>query len=204
MFRKPDFTSIFICLMLINMVFMGILYLIPFYGEICMGLSSTEVGLFMLFSALITAALGMPFAKWSDRVGRKWFCVASGLFLVLALVLLVVFTEDMDRMVMGAVMASMGLSWACVGGPMASRLVEHAGDERDMASSLTNEGYYIGGTIGFALTAMLFTVFSGTDGIDIQDVSASAFESGFAPAMAILAVLAMAIAVMSLIVRDEE
>ena len=204
MFRKPDFTSIFICLMLINMVFMGILYLIPFYGEICMGLSSTEVGLFMLFSALITAALGMPFAKWSDRVGRKWFCVASGLFLVLALVLLVVFTEDMDRMVMGAVMASMGLSWACVGGPMASRLVEHAGHERDMASSLTNEGYYIGGTIGFALTAMLFTVFSGTDGIDIQDVSASAFESGFAPAMAILAVLAMAIAVMSLIVRDEE
>ena len=102
------------------------------------------------------------------------------------------------------IMAVMGLSWACVGGPMASRLVEHAGDERDMASSLTNEGYYTGGTIGLALCAMLFTIFSGTDGIDIQNVSAAAFENGFAPAMAIMAVLALVVVVLSAVVKDDE
>ncbi len=204
LFRRFDFVSIFICLMLVNMTFMGILYLFPFFGEICMGMSSTEVGAYMFISALITAILGMPFAKWSDRVGRKWFCVASGLFLVIALVLLAAFTENMNRAILLAVMSAMGISWACVGGPMASRLVEHAGDERDMASSLTNEGYYTGGTIGLALCAMLFTVFSKTDGIDIQDVSASAFENGFAPAMAIMAVLALVVVILSAVVKDDE
>ncbi len=204
LFRRFDFASIFICLMLVNMTFMGILYLFPFYGEICLGMSSTEVGIYMFISALITAVFGMPFAKWSDNAGRRWFCVASGLFLVIALVLLAVFTRDMNNIIVFTIMAVMGLSWACVGGPMASRLVEHAGDERDMASSLTNEGYYTGGTIGLALCAMLFTIFSGTDGIDIQNVSAAAFENGFAPAMAIMAVLALVVVVLSAVVKDDE
>lgn len=54
---------------------------------------------------------------------------------------------------------------------MASRLIENAGDQRDMASALMNEAFYIGGAIGTALTAMLFAIWSGSDGIAIGELS---------------------------------
>ncbi len=202
MFRNWEFASVFVCLMLINMVFMGMLYLVPFYGQICLEKTSTSIGLFLLVSAVVTAVLGMPFAKWSDNTGRKWFCVAAGLFAALGLGLQAVFTRNMNDAILLLSMLAMGVAWACVGGPMASRLVEHAGGERDMASSLTNEAYYVGGAVGTALCAVLFTAFSGTDGIDIKDVTASAFEMGFEATVAVIAVVGLLIAALSYAVKD--
>lgn len=203
MFRDWQFSAIFVCLMTVNMVFMGVIYLVPFFGEICMGLSSSTIGIYLLISAMVTAVFGMPFAKLSDTLGRRPFCVASGLLLVASMMLLALFGGSITVPVFITVMVLMGLSWACVGGPMASRLVEHAGDERDMASSLTNEAYYIGGAIGVALCAMVFTQFSGTAGIDIQDVTASAFEMGFVAAAVTVGILSAVLALLSLAVRDQ-
>lgn len=203
MFRDWQFSAIFICLMTVNMVFMGVLYLTPFFGEICMGISSSTVGIYLLVSALVTAAFGMPFAKMSDDLGRKPFCIASGLLLMVSMALLALFAGNMTSIVFLTIMILMGLSWACVGGPMASRLVEHAGDERDMASSLTNEAYYIGGAIGVALCAMVFTQFSGTAGIDIKDVTSAAFETGFVAAAIAVGTLSVLITVLSFLVRDQ-
>ncbi|MCQ2079768.1 MAG: MFS transporter [archaeon] len=202
MFRDWQFLSIFLCLMMVNMVFMGMLYLLPFYGEICLEMSSATVGLFLLISAAVTAVLGMPVAKLSDRKGRRGICVLAGLFAATGFGLQAVFTYDMNTAILSVSLVLMGVSWACVGGPMASRLVEHAGDERDMASSLTNEAYYIGGAVGTALTAMLFTLFSATDGIDIQNVSSEAFMNGFAPTAFIVMGISLLIALLSLIVKD--
>lgn len=203
MFRRWDFTAIFLCLMFINMIFMCLLYLIPFFGEVYMNESSFVIGMVLLISAAITAVFGMPAAKLSDRTGRRIFCVMSGVFIAVGLLMFVFLSDGMSLAVLVAVMVPMGLSWACVGGPMASRLVEHAGDERDMASSLTNEAYYVGGAIGTALGALSFTVFSGTGGIDIKDVAPSAFLDGFVPTAAILLVFAAAIAVLSFAVKDD-
>lgn len=202
MFRDWGFSAIFLCLMLINMVFMGMLYLVPFYGQICLDMSSTMIGIFLLVSAVVTAALGMPFAKWSDRAGRKWFCVGAGLFAAAGLGMLALFSKNMNAGILLAAMVAMGISWACVGGPMASRLVEHAGGERDMASSLTNEAYYVGGAVGTATCAVLFTAFSGTDGVDIKDVTSSAFEIGFEATLAFTAAIGLIIAVLSFAVKD--
>lgn len=87
---------------------------------------------------------------------------------------------------------------------MASRLVEHAGDEPEMASSLTNEAYYVGGAIGTALAALAFTIASGTDGIDIDSVTSAQFLSGITATAAILFVISLTIAVLSFIVKDEK
>lgn len=204
MFRDWQFTSIFLCLMMVNMIFMGMLYLLPFYGEICLDMSSATVGLFLLISAVVTAVFGMPVAKLSDLKGRKAICVMAGLFAAAGFFLQAFFTRDMNTPILVISLVLMGLSWACVGGPMASRLVEHAGEERDMASSLTNEAYYIGGAIGTAMVAMLFTIFSATDGIDIQNVSSSAFMDGFAPTAYIVVGISLLIAFLSLIVKDSK
>lgn len=116
--------------------------------------------------------------------------------------MLALFSKNMNAGILLAAMVAMGISWACVGGPMASRLVEHAGGERDMASSLTNEAYYVGGAVGTATCAVLFTAFSGTDGVDIKDVTSSAFEIGFEATLAFAAAIGLIIAVLSFAVKD--
>ena len=204
MFRRWDFALIFITLMEINMVFMGILYLVPFYAEICLGMSSLTTGLFLLSSPLVTAIFGMPLARLSDTKGRMIFCVLSGLFAVATFIIFILAADNMHWALFLTTMILMGLSWACVGGPMASRLVEHAGDEPEMASSLTNEAYYIGGAIGTALTALVFTLASGTDGIDIDSLTAPVFLSGITVVSAVLLVISASIAVLSFIVKDEK
>ena len=204
MFARRDFSAIFLCLMMINLSYMGMLYLIPFFGKICAGMSTLEVGMFLLEAAALTAVFGMPIARWSDRKGRRMFCVAAGLFTALAFFMFAVFADGMTHLIFFAIMIPHGLGWAFTGGPMASRLVEHAGEDRDMASSLTNEAYFIGGAMGTALAAMVFTTFSHSDGIDIAAVSSTAFLDGFVPTAVMCALLAVVLAIISYVVRDGE
>ena len=202
MFRAFNFTSVFLCLMFVNVAYMTMIYLGPFYMEICMGLTPMETGALLFIPALITAVTGMPVSKMSDRWGRRPFCIIAGLVTALSLAMYMVFAETMDVFTLCIILIPQGLGWAFVGGPMASRLVEHAGGERDMAASMTNEAYYVGGTIGLALSAMVFTLFSHSDGVDIADVTADAFADGFIAACAVALVFAVAIAVLSYVVRD--
>jgi predicted MFS family arabinose efflux permease len=157
-----------------------------------------------MWFALLTAILGMPIARMSDVRGRRIFCVLSGVFAMMTFAIFMFASDNMHWVLFLATMILMGLSWACVGGPMASRLVEHAGDEPEMASSLTNEAYYIGGAIGTALAALAFTIASGTDGIDIDSVTSAQFLSGITATAAILFIISLTIAVLSFIVKDEK
>lgn len=204
LFRRWDFVSIFACLMMINMVFMGIMYLIPFFGEICLDLSSFVIGLFLLVSAMVTAIFGMPVAKLSDRTGRKPICVLAGVLAAISFSMYIFFSENMPLLLLFFCMVTMGLSWACVGGPMASRLVEHAGDQSAMASSLTNEAYYVGGAIGTALVAMIFTLSSGTDGVNIDELTETAFLNGYVATAIVVTAISILIAVLSFIVKDKK
>lgn len=204
MFKRLDFSSIFLCLMLTNMSYMGMLYLLPFLGQVYMGETATVVGSVMLISAAVTALLGMPIARWSDRTGRRMFCVATGVIVFSSFVGFGIIGGDITIPLMCVLMFVMGLGWAFCGGPMGSRLVEHSGEEKDMASALMNEAYYIGGTVGTALIAMLFTVFSGTGGIDIQDVPPDLFIEGFVPCAFVCAGMGLVIAVLSAAVKDGE
>jgi predicted MFS family arabinose efflux permease len=167
-------------------------------------MSSLTTGLFLLSSPLVTAIFGMPLARLSDTKGRMIFCVLSGVFAVATFIIFIFAANNMHWALFLTTMILMGLSWACVGGPMASRLVEHAGDEPEMASSLTNEAYYIGGAVGTALTALVFTLASDTDGIDIDSLTAPVFLSGITAAAAVLLVISATIAVLSFIVKDEK
>ena len=203
MFRNWGFTSVFLCLMFVNISYMAMIYLVPFYSEIVVGLTPMQVGAFLFIPALITAIFGMPVSTMSDRWGRRPFCIIAGLVTALSLAMYMVFAETMDVFTLCIILIPQGLGWAFVGGPMASRLVEHAGGERDMAASMTNEAYYVGGTIGLALSAMVFTLFSHSDGVDIADVTADAFADGFIAACAVALVFAVAIAVLSYVVRDK-
>ncbi len=203
MFRNFGFTSVFLCLMFANVAYMVMIYLVPFFGEICVGLSPMEMGLLLFIPSVITAITGMPVSRMSDRWGRRPFSIIAGLITSLSLLLYVLLADSMDMFTLALILVPQGLGWAFIGGPMASRLVEHAGDERDMAASMTNEAYYIGATLGLAVSAMVFTLFSKTDGIDINEVPASAFVDGFTAACIAGLLFAVCIVILSFLLRDD-
>ena len=203
MFRNLGFTSVFACLLIMNAAFMAVLYLIPFYGEIVLGKSALGIGYFLLASAIITAVVGMPIARWSDTAGRRGFCIAAGLVVLAAFLTYSLTAEDMSDLELMLGVSLQGVGWGLVGGPMASRLVEHAGDERDMASSMMNEAYYVGGALGTAFAAMLFTIMSGAEGIDISLIPADMFVDGFVPVAVACAVMSAVVALLSFLLKDD-
>lgn len=54
LFRRFRFTSVFVCLMLVNAAYMGALYLIPFFGEIVLGKTTLGIGWYLLVAAVVT------------------------------------------------------------------------------------------------------------------------------------------------------
>lgn len=52
-----------------NAVYTGALYLLPFYLFTNMQFDTLTIGMFLLIPPILTAILGIPIGKWSDRVG---------------------------------------------------------------------------------------------------------------------------------------
>ena len=202
MFRLKGFSPVFITLLLMNAAYMGILYLTPFYCQLCMGIGVMETGLMMVVSAVVASGFSIPFGKISNRVGRRVFGIGSGLMFILSMLLLLVFAEGMTLPILFASMVLKGLGWAMFGGPMGANLVEHAGEDRDMASSMMNEAYYIGAAVGTATLAMFFSVTSSTMGIDIGTISPDVFLDGFVPSLVLLMVMGLVVSLLSSGVRD--
>ena len=203
MFRSARFDMTIAVYFLINVVYLGALYVLPFFMSICMGLSSSESGMLLLIPAAITLVFGVPIGRWSDRTGRRWFSVASGLLTALMCILLMLPGADTMPVMVCALVAG-GLTWAFCGGPVMSRVVETvSGESREMGSTMTNEAGYLGSTVGTVLFAVLFAAVSGTSGVDISSLSPDVFAIGMTGVMAVGAVLAAVSAILSFAVRDE-
>ena len=203
MFRSARFDMTIAVYFLINVVYLGALYVLPFFMSICMGLSSSESGMLLLIPAAITLVFGLPIGRWSDRTGRRWFSVASGLLTALMCILLMLPGADTMPVMICALVAG-GLTWAFCGGPVMSRVVETvSGESREMGSTMTNEAGYLGSTVGTVLFAVLFAAVSGTSGVDISSLSPDVFAIGMTGVMVVGAVLAAVSAILSFAVRDE-
>ncbi|MGN1044951.1 MAG: MFS transporter [Candidatus Methanomethylophilaceae archaeon] len=187
---------------LVNVVYMGLLYLLPFYMTICLGLDSAVSGAFLFIPPLITVLTGMPVGKWSDNTGRRWFCVGSCLFLCAGMVMI----ASMDGLVLPVYLAAlvfMGLTWSFCGGPMSSRVIESTtGESKEMGSTMVNEAGYLGSTVGTVLFAAMFAAFANAGGIPIDGLAPDVFMNGFTVTMIVGAVLSAVAAVASLIVKD--
>lgn len=199
-----DFIVLFLCLAGMNLAYTGATYLLPFFGEVYLDMSALEMGEYLLAGAMVTTILGIPIARLSDRRGRKVFCACAGMIMGLVFLLYYILADGMSRTALLILLLGIGLGWAFVGGPMGSRLVEHAREERNMASSLTNMAYNIGGVSGAALASLIFTTFSDSIGMDIFDVPDENFIAGFEPAMLFLALCALAVGALALIVKDRK
>lgn len=202
-FRNWKFNSVLVAYMMANLVYMGMLYLMPFYMSVCMGFSSSTTGMYILISPLLTLLLCVPISRWSDRTERRAFSVAACAILMIGCLFLVFFSAGAEILPLTAALVCMGLMWALCGGPMASRIIENIKDEsREMGSSVMTMFVYLGGTLGTALFAMFFTIGSGSGNISFSDLPQDVFLNGFIFATAVGAVMCVITVILSLIVRE--
>ncbi|MDR1404894.1 MAG: MFS transporter [Candidatus Methanoplasma sp.] len=202
-FRHWKFNSVLMAYTLSNLTYMGLLYLLPFYMYICMGFSSMVSGMYILISPLLTLILCIPISKWSDRTQRRSFSVAACGILTVGCLMMTFAFREMHTLPLIVTLVCMGLMWALCGGPMGSRIIENVKDEsREMGSSVMNEFIYLGGTVGTAMFAMLFTVGSKAGNISLSDLPPDIFLDGLVFSAAIATVISAITVVLSFIVRD--
>ncbi len=203
-FRNSGFNMVLISFFLVNMIYMGIWYLIPFHMHINLGMNSFTSGLCLLLPSIVTLALVIPLSRWSDRTCRRPFAVAGCVLTVIALTIWYIAAPGG---VMSAILLSLvllGIVWALSGGVMASRVVEEISDEsKEIGSSVMMEAIYIGCAVGTALYAMLFVMFTGSGNTSFSDLPPATFLDGFMFTLAVSVVLSLVATVMSAAVRDK-
>ena len=206
-FSKWQFSAVLIAYLLVNIVFMGIIYLLPFYLTMEMHFDLATSGLYLLIPPAVIACLSIPFGQWSDRHGRRAFVVAAcGLFVLLSAIFAVL-SPGSGIIPLLAGLILMGVAFGIVAGPASSWIIESAPKgEEGSGSSLMVTTIYFGGVLGTAIYAMLFTFSTANAGgiVAFTDLDSATFLSGFHITMAAGLVLSVIPLVLSAIVPDEK
>jgi EmrB/QacA subfamily drug resistance transporter len=206
-FAKWQFTAVLIAYLLLNVIFLGIIYLLPFYLAMEMHFDMVTTGLYLLIPPAIVAILSIPFGQWSDRHGRRVFAVAAcGLFVLFSAIFAVLSPESgIIPLLFGLFL--MGMAFGIAAGPASSRIIESAPKgEKGTGSSLMVTTIYFGGVLGTAFYAMLFSFATANAGgiVTFTDLDSATFLTGFHMTMATGLVLSVIPLVLSAIVPDEK
>lgn len=204
-FKLWKVDAVIISFLIIQIVYCGLLYLLPFYLTSVMEADSMLSGLYLLIPPVITAVVSVPFSRWSDKTGRRWFCTASCLVLVAISVLYALISPAWGLVPLLFALALMGMSIGIISGPGSGRIVEEMPEgEREMGSSLMITCVYFGGVIGTALYAAVFTLLTAEGGVVLSfaELEKGLFLSGFHVTMAAGAVISIVAVILAVIVKD--
>jgi len=200
-FREWRFSAVTVSYLLLNIVFMGVIYLLPFYLSDVMHLDPVMNGICLLVPPAVIALLSIPFGHLSDLHGRRIFAtIACGVFIVYSTIFTLI-APGYGVLPLAAGLILMGVGFGIAAGPASSRIIEAApGNTKETGSSLMVTVIYLGGVLGTAIYAMLFTfATAGPQGlIAYAELDPGTFLSGFRITMAAgvgLSVLALVLAV---------
>jgi EmrB/QacA subfamily drug resistance transporter len=204
-FSSGTFASVLVAFLFMNIIFAGLLYLLPFYLTTMMQFDPATTGIYLLIPPAIIALASVPFGRWSDRHGRRWLTVAACGCIVLYSTIFAVLVPSSGIMPLLTGLVLTGIAVGIYSGPAASRIIDHAPKgEEGTGSSLMVTTIYFGSVLGTALYAAIFTI--ATAGADrivaFADLDPAIFLSGFHVTMAASLVPAILALVLSAIVPD--
>jgi len=204
-FRSWEFDSVLTVFLIINIVTVGSSYLLPFYLDLGMGFDSATTGMYLFIPSLVTLMICVPVSRWSDRTGRRWFCVASCAVLTIYSSIYFVIDPSMGLVPLVIALVMLGIVWGVCGGPAASRIIEVVKEkEKGTASALLFVSGYLGATIGTTLFASLFSITTGSGNTPFADLQLPTFMIGFHASMLFGAAFAAIAVALSAIVRDKK
>ena len=202
LFRSRGLLSAMFLLTIVNMCYLGCLYLLPYYMSTVMGLDSLGTGLYLAIPAVATLLLCVWVGRAADRIGNRPFTIAASALMVASMVAYV-FADADHMMPLIAGLVLMGVMWGLGGGTISNRMLDNMPDEdRPAGASMSSFLIYLGCAAGTAMFAGLFGFGSGSSGTAIGDFDAATFLDGFALACIAGAVLS-AIGLILSVSRDE-
>lgn len=184
LFRIRDLDLTLLSNTLINLVYMGVLYILPFYLDLELGLSSIQSGLILLLPSLISLTMSVPAGNYTDRHGRRTFAIVATVFAMVYGIVLALIRPEMGIAPVVLAAVCMGLVWGFCGSASSGRIVDSLEPkDKPIGSSIMTFFIYIGSTVGTALFASLLTSGSGSGGVPIEGLTSDAFMSGMSYAM---------------------
>jgi len=207
-FSEWRFSAVLVAYLLVNVIFMGILYLLPFYLTTEMHFDLATTGLYLLIPPAVIAIIGIPFGQLSDRHGgRRAFTVAACGLVILYSAIFVFLSPESGIIPLLAGLVLMGAAFGIAAGPASSRIIESApGGQEGTGSSLMVTAIYFGGVLGTAIYAMLFTFATANAGgiVAFTNLDSATFRYGFHITMAAGLVLSIIPLVLSAVVPDRK
>lgn len=203
-FKKWTFTSVSTTYLLMNICYVGVSYLIPFYIVKELDVSYTFTGLLILVPSIVTICVSIPAGRYADEHGRRTMSIFSCMALIVFCIGYWLIRPEMGWLPFIPIGIMGGIMWGLCGASVASRIVDHApNEEKGMASTLSNFLYYGGGSIGTALFASLATIGSDSIGIPLDMIPPEDFLLGFTFSMIPAIILGVATLLSAVIVKDD-
>lgn len=205
-FKKWQFSAVTLAFFLINIIFMGVIYLLPFYLSAEMHFDMATSGMYLLIPPLVIFITSIPFGRLSDMYGRRWFVVAACILLIVFNAIYAVILPEAGPVPLIIALIVMGIAFGIASGPAPCRIIETVPKgEEGTASSLMITTIYLGGVIGTALYAMIFTLITASDGVvAFADLDSATFLSGFHFTISVGLVLSVIPLILSAMVKDEK
>lgn len=141
-------------------------FLMPFYLQNLMGYTPSQMGWIIIINSVVIIIIAPVAGWWSDRLGSRFLCTVGAGFMALAMFFLAFL--NLDSTVLGILwpLAMLGFGWALFNAPnTAAVLGAVAQDKVGAASGMMVTTTRIGGTLGVALSAALFTYGLSTAGM---------------------------------------
>lgn len=205
LFSIAGYDMAMLAFLLMNMCFMGILYLLPFMMQVEMGLDTIQSSLMLLIQAAATLVLCIPAGRASDAYGPRRFAVAGCIILAAVSVVFALMRREYGLIPLAAANGLFGCVWGIAGGSIGPRIVDCAPPgEKGPASSMLSFIVYFGCALGTALFSVVFSIGSGEPATAIADLGEEVFMDGFIAAMVVSAILSAVAAVVSYILRTEK
>ena len=158
LFRSRLFTSGILSLFFITSTQSAIQFLMPFYLQSIMGFSPSQMGWIIIANSAVIVLVA-PIAGWlSDRFGSRLLCTTGASLIVVGQIFIASLT--LGSSVLGIVLplALSGLGWAVFNAPNTSAILGSVSQDRvGSASGVTVTAARIGGALGIALSATIFT-----------------------------------------------
>lgn len=205
MFRDLKFDSLLASYLLINLIYMGCLYLMPFYMEMPLGLSATATGLILVIASAVNVIIGIPIGRYCDMHGRRGCAVLAGFLCIVFSVMLLVAAPEYGWAYFIPIQIVGGFIWGLCGASSNGRIIDHLDNkDKGIGSALSTFVAYGGAAMGTAIFASLISVGAGSVGIPIDELSNELFIQGFAFAMVFSVILSVICMFTAWAVKDDK
>ena len=158
LFRSRLFSAANLSLLFITSTQSAITFLMPFYLQIIMGYTATQMGWILITNSVVIVVMA-PLAGWlSDRLGSRLLCTLGAAFIVAGQYFIASLTLESTAIRIMLPLLLTGLGWAAFNSPNQSAMLGSVPrDKIGAASGMSVTTARIGAATGTALSATLFT-----------------------------------------------